>query len=156
MGYEQATTNEAHFTGGETGNIQRAVAAALIAVDRIRTATYDSPPVPANLDSFFGNIPDRGMGSCGDRPPARVPRFANAGVGNGVVFCQGFHVARRGGWFLYECESDAELDQVVLGAANLESSLHLVAYRIGALGVRLGNTRRTTRAGFRPSVFSPF
>ena len=94
MGYERAATNEAHFTDGEYpfgakyGNIQLAVAAALIAADRIRTATYDPPPVRANLDSFAGNIPDRGMGSSGDRPPARVPWFANVMAETGSSFAR--------------------------------------------------------------------
>ena len=137
-------------------NTQLAIAATMMAADLINTAGFDPPTVYRNLDNFVKAVSDRGTGFCDPFRMALVPWFAEVARRNGVGFDKGQLVVFHKGWKLEQDASQDEVNLALMNAANFQSFLQLVSYRLNAFDIQMAGTRRTMCAGFLVRSFFAF
>ena len=137
-------------------NTQLAIAATMMAADLITTAGFDPPTVFRNLDNFAKAASDRGTGFCDPFRMALVPWFAEVARRNGVGFNKGQLVVYHKGWKLEQDASQDEVNLALMNAANFQSFLQLVSYKLNAFDIQMAGTRRTMCAGFLIRSFFAF
>ena len=85
-----------------------------------------------------------------------APWFAEVARRNGVGFDKGQLVVFHKGWKLEQDASQDEVNLALMNAANFQSFLQLVSYRLNAFDIQMAGTRRTMCAGFLVRSFFAF
>ena len=130
-------SDDTHCEVSDYGHHNQAIAAAPIAADLIKTAGFDAPAVPHNLDSF---VPATSGGGRGFRDPyllEMIPWFAAVADSNGVRFDPETQLVRHGGWLLETGATDERFKKAEVATAFHDSCLHMFSYKINAFDAQL-------------------
>lgn len=137
-------------------NSQLAIAGTMIAADLINTAGFDPPTVYRNLDTFVRAASTAGAGFCDPFRLALAPWFAAVARRNGVDFDKNQLVVFHEGWKLETDATQDEVNQALENAANFQSFLQLVSYKVNAFDVQMTGTRRCMCVAFLIRSFFAF